>query len=64
MLTDDADNDNEYEDGILLTNQQMCSNYLQWAEQYVKYKRNIKKHNDFLCHQVVYNSFGGKNVYL
>lgn len=47
MLTDDADNDEEDGGVILLSNQQMCYNYPQWAEQYDKHKRNMKRHNEY-----------------
>lgn len=46
MLTDDADNDEEDGGVILLSNQQMCYNYPQGAEQY-KHKRDTKKHNEY-----------------
>ena len=39
---------NDDEDGnvILLAHQQMYYNYLQWAEQYDKHERNMKKYNE------------------
>lgn len=64
MLSDDAENDDEDEDVILPTNQQMYSNYLQQAEQCVEYKRNMKKNNDYICHQAVHNSLAKKFIYI
>ena len=57
MLTDDADNDDEDGNVILLAHQQMYYNYLQWAEQYDKHERNMKKYNEHHLHQVAHNSF-------
>lgn len=43
---------------ILLAHQQMYYNYPpQWAEQYDKHERNMKKYNEHHLHQVAHNLF-------